>query len=126
MLLQTAALGQDYLYGRGGRRNFPGPALLEQFQEKCAAVFRPELRQKGEQFQEKCAAVFRPELRQKGEQFQEKCAAVFRPELRQKGEQFQESAQRFSVRNCGNERLEYCRSGNALDHDVLGLVDLKT
>ncbi|MGH0346321.1 hypothetical protein NKY44_21235 [Sinorhizobium meliloti] len=107
MLLQTAALGQDYLYGRGGRRNFLGPALLEQFQEKCAAVFRPE-------------------LRQKGEQFQEKCAAVFRPELRQKGEQFQESAQRFSVRNCGNERLEYCRSGNALDHDVLGLVDLKT
>jgi hypothetical protein len=84
MLLQTAALGQDYLYGRGGRRNFPVPALLEQFQEKCAAVFRPELRQKGEQFQEKFAAVFRPELRQKGDQFQEKFAAVFRPELRQR------------------------------------------
>jgi hypothetical protein len=65
MLLQTAALGQDYLYGRGGRRNFSVPALLEQFQEKCAAVFRPELRQKGDQFQEKFAAVFRPELRQR-------------------------------------------------------------
>jgi hypothetical protein len=35
---------------------------LTQFQEKCVAVFRPELRQTGEQFQEKCAAVFRPEL----------------------------------------------------------------
>ncbi|TPL45162.1 hypothetical protein FJ957_19765 [Mesorhizobium sp. B2-4-6] len=36
----------------------------EQFQEKCLAVFRPELRkQKSEQFQEKCLAVFRPELR---------------------------------------------------------------
>ncbi|WP_167449085.1 hypothetical protein [Mesorhizobium hawassense] len=38
--------------------------MLKQFQEKCEAVFRPELRQgkEMEQFQEKCEAVFRPEL----------------------------------------------------------------
>ncbi|WFP63166.1 hypothetical protein [Mesorhizobium sp. WSM4904] len=43
----------------------PSKALtLEQFQEKCVTVFRPELRKK-KQFQEKCEAVFRPELRKK-------------------------------------------------------------
>jgi len=36
----------------------------------------------GKQFQEKCEAVFRPELRALESQFQEKCEAVFRPELR--------------------------------------------
>ncbi|WP_189350138.1 MULTISPECIES: hypothetical protein [unclassified Mesorhizobium] len=43
-------------------------AAPEQFQEKCEAVFRPELRRNNEaQFQEKCEAVFRPELRQNNE-----------------------------------------------------------
>jgi putative SOS response-associated peptidase YedK len=38
---------------------------MERFQEKCAAVFRPEPREnKMERFQEKCAAVFRPEPRE--------------------------------------------------------------
>ncbi|MCM2291230.1 hypothetical protein NAC44_02665 [Allorhizobium sp. BGMRC 0089] len=35
------------------------------FQEKCAAVFRPEMRKTKNpgHFQEKCVAVFRPEMR---------------------------------------------------------------
>ena len=40
-----------------------GAERLEQFQQKCEAVLRPELRQNAlEQFQQKCEAVLRPEL----------------------------------------------------------------
>ncbi|WP_161808111.1 hypothetical protein [Mesorhizobium sp. 1M-11] len=71
-------------YGAGERQL---PVIgLKQFQEKCVAVFRPELRENNGQFQEKCVAVFRPELRENNGQFQEKCAAGFRRELRRNKE----------------------------------------
>jgi hypothetical protein len=36
---------------------------LKQFQQKCAAVLRPEMREGKKQFQQKCVAVLSPELR---------------------------------------------------------------